>query len=101
MSGTVHEAAMTVVLLELDPESRRIEMATLRYGGYNVARARSLEQAITQVRARRADAGHRARRRVQQTAVQLPERDQAHAGAVHPVRAEDVTQYLLLSGAAV
>jgi two-component system, OmpR family, KDP operon response regulator KdpE len=53
---TVREAAMTVVLLELDPDSRRIEVATLRYGGYEVARVRTIEQAITQVRARRADA---------------------------------------------
>jgi len=47
---------MTVVLLERDPESRRIEVATLRYGGYDVARARTVEQAITMLRARRAGA---------------------------------------------
>jgi two-component system, OmpR family, KDP operon response regulator KdpE len=47
---------MTVVLLELDPDSRRIEVATLRYGGYDVATATSTEQAITLVRARRAGA---------------------------------------------
>jgi two-component system KDP operon response regulator KdpE len=47
---------MTVVLLELDPECRRIEVATLRYGGYAVARARTIEQTISLVRARRAGA---------------------------------------------
>lgn len=52
----MREPTMTVVLLELDPESRRIEVATLRYGGYEVATARTTEQAITQVRARRAGA---------------------------------------------
>jgi two-component system KDP operon response regulator KdpE len=52
----VREPTTTVVLLELDPGSRRIEVATLRYGGYNVAKARSLEQAITLIRVRRAAA---------------------------------------------
>jgi DNA-binding response OmpR family regulator len=47
---------MTVVLLELDPLFRRIEVAALRYGGYDVATARSVEQAVTLVRARRAGA---------------------------------------------
>jgi two-component system, OmpR family, KDP operon response regulator KdpE len=52
----VREPTMTVVLLERDPESRRIEVATLRYGGYEVAKARTVEQAITMVRTRRAGA---------------------------------------------
>jgi two-component system KDP operon response regulator KdpE len=47
---------MTVVLLELEPESQRIEGATLRYGGYKVATARTIEQAITLARVRRAGA---------------------------------------------
>jgi two-component system KDP operon response regulator KdpE len=52
----VRGPATTVVLLEFDSNARRIEVATLRYGGYEVARARSLEQAITLLRARRAGA---------------------------------------------
>jgi two-component system KDP operon response regulator KdpE len=50
------DPTMTVVLVELDSESRRIEAATLRYGGHEVAKARTVEQAITLVRARRAGA---------------------------------------------
>ena len=42
-------------------------------------------------RARRADAEHRARRRGQQAQVQFPERDQAHAGAIHAVGAQNLT----------
>jgi two-component system, OmpR family, KDP operon response regulator KdpE len=54
---------MTVVLLELDPGYRRIEAATLRHGGYEVATARTAERAVALVRARRAravlvDPGH-------------------------------------------
>lgn len=47
---------MSVVLLDLDQGSRRIEVAALRYGGYEVATARTAEQAIAHLRAHRADA---------------------------------------------
>jgi len=47
---------MTVVLLPLDEDSRRIEVAALRYGGFEVATAHSVEQAVTHVRVHRADA---------------------------------------------
>jgi two-component system KDP operon response regulator KdpE len=50
------EPTVTVVLVELDPDSRRIEAATLRYGGYEVARVHTVDQAITLVRTRRAGA---------------------------------------------
>jgi two-component system KDP operon response regulator KdpE len=47
---------MTVVLLEVEPESRRIDVAALRYGGYEVASAHTTEQAITHLRIHRAEA---------------------------------------------
>jgi len=47
---------MNVVLLDLDQGSRRIELATLRYGGYGVSSARTVEQVITHVRTHRTDA---------------------------------------------
>ena len=47
---------MNVVLLDLDQGSRRIETAALRYGGYKVSTAHTVEQAITHVRNHRADA---------------------------------------------
>jgi two-component system KDP operon response regulator KdpE len=47
---------MNVVLLDLDQGSRRIEAATLRYGGYEVSSARTVEQVITHVRTHRTDA---------------------------------------------
>jgi two-component system KDP operon response regulator KdpE len=47
---------MTVVLLDLDQSSRRIEVAALRYGGYEVATVETVEQAVTHLRTHRADA---------------------------------------------
>ena len=47
---------MNVVLLDLDQGARRIEVAALRYGGYDVATAHTLEQVITHVRAHLTDA---------------------------------------------
>ncbi len=47
---------MNVVLLDLDQGSRRIEAAALRYGGYEVSTAHTVEQAITHVRTHRTDA---------------------------------------------
>jgi two-component system KDP operon response regulator KdpE len=47
---------MNVVLLDLDQGSRRIEVATLRYGGYEVSTAHTVEQAVTLVRTYRTDA---------------------------------------------
>jgi two-component system, OmpR family, KDP operon response regulator KdpE len=46
---------VTVVLLDLDQGSRRSEVAALRFGGYEVAAVRTVEQAITHVRAHSAD----------------------------------------------
>jgi two-component system KDP operon response regulator KdpE len=47
---------MNVVLLDLDQASRRIEVAALRYGGYEVSSAHTVEQVITHVRTHRTDA---------------------------------------------
>jgi two-component system KDP operon response regulator KdpE len=47
---------MNVVLLDLDQGSRRIEVAALRYGGYEVSSAHTVEQVITHVRTHRTDA---------------------------------------------
>ena len=47
---------MTVVLLDPDDDSRRIEAAALRYGGYEVATVRTIEQAVRHLRAHRDDA---------------------------------------------
>jgi two-component system KDP operon response regulator KdpE len=47
---------MNVVLLDLDQGSRRIEVAALRYGGYEVTTAHTVEQAVTHVRTYRTDA---------------------------------------------
>jgi two-component system KDP operon response regulator KdpE len=47
---------MNVVLLDFDRGWRRIEMAALRYGGYEVSTAHTVEQAITHVRTHRTDA---------------------------------------------
>ncbi|MGA2305322.1 MAG: winged helix-turn-helix domain-containing protein [Acidimicrobiales bacterium] len=47
---------MNVVLLDLDQGSRRIEVAALRYGGYDVSTAHTLEQLVTHVRTHRTDA---------------------------------------------
>jgi two-component system KDP operon response regulator KdpE len=47
---------MNVVLLDLDQGSRRIEVAALRYGGYEVSTAHTVEQAITHVRTHPTDA---------------------------------------------
>ena len=47
---------MTVVLLDLDHDSRRVEVAALRFGGYEVASVATVEQAITHLRSHRADA---------------------------------------------
>jgi two-component system KDP operon response regulator KdpE len=47
---------MTVVLLDLDQSSRRVEAAALRYGGYEVSTALTVEQAVTHLRVHRADA---------------------------------------------
>jgi two-component system KDP operon response regulator KdpE len=45
-----------VVLLDLDQGSRRIEAAALRYGGYEVSTAHTVEQTITRVRTHPTDA---------------------------------------------
>ena len=47
---------MKVVLLELDRGSQRIAVAALRYGGYEVTTAHTVEQVITQTRTHRSDA---------------------------------------------
>jgi two-component system KDP operon response regulator KdpE len=47
---------VTVVLLDLDQTARRIEVAALRYGGYDVATALNVEQAITYLRVHHVDA---------------------------------------------
>jgi two-component system, OmpR family, KDP operon response regulator KdpE len=47
---------VSVVLLDLDQGSRRIEVAALRYGGYEVSTVRTADQAIAHLRAHRADA---------------------------------------------
>ena len=47
---------MNVLLLDLDQGSRRIEVAALRYGGYEVSTAHTVEQAITHVRTHPTDA---------------------------------------------
>jgi two-component system, OmpR family, KDP operon response regulator KdpE len=47
---------MKVVLLDLDQGSRRIEVAALRYGGYDVETVQTVEQAVTQLRTHRSDA---------------------------------------------
>jgi two-component system KDP operon response regulator KdpE len=47
---------MNVVLLDLDQGARRIEVSALRYGGYDVATAHTLEQVVTHVRAHLTDA---------------------------------------------
>jgi two-component system KDP operon response regulator KdpE len=47
---------MNVVLLDLDQGSRRFEVATLRYGGYEVSSAHTVEQVITHVRTHPTDA---------------------------------------------
>jgi two-component system, OmpR family, KDP operon response regulator KdpE len=46
---------VTVVLLDFDHGSRRSEVAALRFGGYEVAIVRTVEQAITHVRVHPAD----------------------------------------------
>jgi two-component system, OmpR family, KDP operon response regulator KdpE len=48
--------SMTVVLLDLDQTARRLEVAALRYGGYEVATALTAEQAIAYVRVHQVDA---------------------------------------------
>jgi two-component system KDP operon response regulator KdpE len=45
-----------VVLLDLDQGSRRIEVAALRYGGYEVTTARTVDRAIGLLRAHRSSA---------------------------------------------
>jgi two-component system, OmpR family, KDP operon response regulator KdpE len=47
---------MNIVLLDFDQGSRRIEVAALRYGGYEVSTAHTVEQAITHVRGHHTDA---------------------------------------------
>jgi two-component system KDP operon response regulator KdpE len=47
---------VTVVLLDLDQGSRRIEVAALRYGGYEVTTARTVDQAVSLLRAHRSAA---------------------------------------------
>jgi two-component system KDP operon response regulator KdpE len=47
---------VNVVLLDLDQGARRLEVAALRYGGYEVSTVHTVEQAITYVRTYRADA---------------------------------------------
>jgi two-component system KDP operon response regulator KdpE len=47
---------MTIVLLDLDQGARRIEVAALRYGGYEVTTVQTVEQAVSNLRAHRADA---------------------------------------------
>jgi two-component system KDP operon response regulator KdpE len=48
--------AMTVVLIDLDEDSRRMEMAALRYGGYDVHTVQTVRQAIKFLRNQRGDA---------------------------------------------
>ena len=48
--------AMTVVLIDPDEGSRRMEMAALRYGGYEVHTVQTVKQAITYLRNHRGDA---------------------------------------------
>lgn len=47
---------VNVVLLDLDQGARRLEVAALRYGGYEVSTVHTVERAITYVRTHRADA---------------------------------------------
>ncbi len=47
---------MTVVFLDLDHVGRRIEVAALRHGGYEVETVHTVEQAVTHLRTHRADA---------------------------------------------
>jgi two-component system KDP operon response regulator KdpE len=47
---------VTVVLLDLDQTARRIEVAALRYGGYEVATALTVEQAIGYLRVHQVEA---------------------------------------------
>jgi two-component system KDP operon response regulator KdpE len=47
---------VTIVLLDLDQTTRRIEVAALRYGGYEVATALTVQQAITYLRVHQVDA---------------------------------------------
>ncbi len=47
---------MTVVLIDPDEDSRRLEMAALRYGGYDVHAVRTVRQAITYLRNHHGDA---------------------------------------------
>jgi two-component system KDP operon response regulator KdpE len=47
---------MTVVLLDPDDEDRRIEVAALRYGGFEAATVKTVEQAVTYLRVHRATA---------------------------------------------
>jgi two-component system KDP operon response regulator KdpE len=48
--------AMTVVLIDSDEDSRRMEVAALRYGGYEVHTVQTVRQAITYLRNHRGDA---------------------------------------------
>ena len=48
--------AMTVVLIDLDEDSRRMEMAALRYGGYDVHTVQTVRRAIKFLRNQRGDA---------------------------------------------
>ena len=48
--------AMAVVLIDLDEDSRRMEMAALRYGGYDVHTVQTVRQAIKFLRNQRGDA---------------------------------------------
>jgi len=54
--STTGGKVVTVVLLDLDQSSRRIEVAALRYGGYEVTTARTVDQAIALLRAHRSGA---------------------------------------------
>jgi two-component system, OmpR family, KDP operon response regulator KdpE len=47
---------MTVVLIDLDEDSRRMEVAALRYGGYDVHTVQTVRQAIKFLRNQRGDA---------------------------------------------
>jgi two-component system KDP operon response regulator KdpE len=47
---------VTIVLLDLDQTARRIEVAALRYGGYEVATALTVEQAIAYLRVHQVEA---------------------------------------------
>lgn len=47
---------MTVVLVDPDEGSRRMEIAALRYGGYDVHTVKTVTQAITYLRNQRGDA---------------------------------------------